>query len=95
MTSTTKEKLEDILGGLPPDTLDEIYSELYDVLCKTTIGLLQDSIEGSGISEEQIESARDFAELNSDTDAAKELLEFLDSDEVNEALVSEGSGQEK
>jgi len=95
MTSTTKEKLEDILGGLPPDTLDEIYNELYEVLCKTTIGLLQDSIAGSGISEEQIESAREFAELNTDTDAAKELLEFLDSNEVNEALVIEGSGQEK
>jgi hypothetical protein len=49
MTNTDKENLEDILGGLPPDTLDEIYSELYDVLCKLTMGLLQDSIKGPGM----------------------------------------------
>ena len=46
MTTTTKEKLEVILGGLPSSTLDEIYSELYDVLCKLMMGLLQDSLEG-------------------------------------------------
>ena len=95
MTNTAKEKLEDILGGLPPDTLDEIYSELYDVLCKTLISLLQDSIEVPGISEEQIESAREFTMIGPETDAAKDLLEFLDSDEIKEALVAEGSGQEK
>ena len=95
MTNTVKEKLEDILDGPPPDTLDEIYSELYEVLCKTTIGLLQDSLEGPGISEEQIESARDFAEEMPEIQAARMLLEFLDSEEIKEALVAEGSGQEK
>jgi hypothetical protein len=87
MTYTTKEKLEDILGGLPSDTLNEIYDELHDVLCKSIIGLLQDSITGPGISQQQIETAREFAEVMPDTEAAIELLEFLDSEEVKEALV--------
>ena len=47
----------------------------------------KDSIKGPGISEEQIESARDIVELNSDTNAAKELLEFLESEKVKEALI--------
>ena len=85
MTSTTKEKLEDILEGIPPDILDEIYSELYDVLCKTLKSLLQDSLDGPGISEEQIEAAREFAMIAPEAIAAKELLEFLSSDEIKEA----------
>jgi hypothetical protein len=87
MTYTTKEKLEDILGGLPPDTLDEISSELYEVLCKTTMGLLHDSLAGPGISEEQIEAAREFAEEMPETEAAMMLLEFLDSDETKESAI--------
>lgn len=82
MTRTIKGNLENILGRLSPDTLDEIYSGLYDVLCKTLIGLLQDSIEGPGISEEQIESAREFAMITPESEAAKQLLEFLNSDEI-------------
>ena len=85
MTNTVKKRLEDILEGLSPETLDEIYSELYDVLCKTLIGFLQDSIEEKSISEEQIESARDFAMIAPDNDAAKELLEFLSSNEIKES----------
>jgi len=92
MTNAIQQKLEDILRGLPPDTLDEIYCELYDVLCKTLMGLLQDSLKGPGISEEQIDSAREFALIAPETEAAKELIGFLDSDEIKEALIAKGSG---
>ena len=87
MTNTVQDKLEEILGELSPDTLDKIYDELHEVLCKSIIGLLQDSIAGPGISQQQIETAREFAELMPVNEAAKELLEFLDSEEVREALV--------
>ena len=87
MTNTIQEKLDEILEGLSPDTLDKLYDELNEVLCKSIIGLLQDSIAGPGLSEEQLDSAREFAELKPDTEAAKELLEFLESEEVQEALV--------
>ena len=88
MTNTIQENLEEILGGLSSDPLDEIYDELHEVLCKSIIGLLQDSLAGPGISHQQIESAREFAEVMPDTEAAKELLEFLDSNDVQEALIS-------
>jgi hypothetical protein len=87
MTNTVQEKLDEILEGLPPDTLDEIHDELHEVLCKSMLGLLQDSIAGPGISKQQIESAREFAEVMPDTEAAKELLEFLDSKDVQKALI--------
>jgi len=87
MTNTVQDKLEEILGELSPDTLDKIYDELHEVLCKSIIGLLQDSIAGPGISQQQIETARGVAEVMPDTEAAKELLEFLDSEEVKETLV--------
>ena len=87
MTNTVQEKLEDMLAGLSPDTLDKLYDELHEVLCKSIIGLLQDSIAGPGISKQQIETAREFAEVMPDSEAAKEVLEFLDSEEVKEALV--------
>jgi hypothetical protein len=87
MTNTIQEKLEEILGGLSSDTLDKIYDELHEVLCKSIIDLLQDSIAGPGVSKQQIETAREFAEVMPDTEAAKELLEFLDCEEVKEALI--------
>ena len=87
MTNTVQDKLEEILGELSPDTLDKIYDELHEVLCKSIIGLLQDSIAGPGISQQQIETAREFAEVKPDTEAAKEVLEFLVSEEVKGALI--------
>ena len=87
MTNTVQEKLEDMLAGLSPDTLDKLYDELHEVLCKSIIGLLQDSIAGPGISQQQIDSARGVVEVMPDTEAAKELVEFLDSEEVKEALI--------
>jgi len=95
MTNTIQEKLDEILGELSPGTLDKIYDELHEVLCKSIIDLLQDSIAGPRLSQQQIETAREFAELKPDTETAKELLEFLDSKEIKEVLVDEGSGQEK
>ena len=87
MTNTVQEKLEDMLAGLSPDTLDKLYDELHEVLCKSIIGLLQDSIAGPGISQQQIDSARGVGEVMPDTEAAKEVFEFLDSEEVIEALL--------
>jgi hypothetical protein len=87
MTNTIQEKLDEILKGLPPDKHIELYTELHEVICKTIIGLLQDSIVGPGISKQQIESAREFAEVMPDTEAAKKVLEFLDSKKVKEALI--------
>jgi hypothetical protein len=87
MTFNTEEKLEEILGGLSSGTLDEIYDELHEVLCKSIIGFLQDSIAGPGVSQQEIKSAREFAELMPDTEAAKEVFEFLDSEKVQKALI--------
>jgi len=87
MTNIIQEKLEEILKDLPPDKLGELKEGLHEVLCKSIIGLLQDSIAGPGISQQQIETAREFAELMPVNEVAKELLEFLDSEEVREALV--------
>ena len=91
MTNKIQEKLEKTLGGLSPDTLDKLYDELHEFMCKSIISLLQDSIAGPGISEQQIDTAREFAETKPDTEAAKELLEFLDSEEVQEALIKGAS----
>jgi len=88
MTNTIQEKLEDILEELSPDTLDKLYDELHEFMCKSIIGLLQDSLAGPGISQQQIETAREFVELKPDTEAAKGVLEFLDSEEVKECFVS-------
>lgn len=87
MTNTLQEKLDEILKDLPPDKHGELYDELYEFMCKSIIVLLQDFVDGPGISEQQKEAARDFAELMPDTEAAKELLEFLDGEEVQTALV--------
>ena len=86
MTDTIQEKLDEILKDLPPDKQGELYTELHDFMCRSIITLLQDFVEGPGISEQQIEAAMEFAELKPDTDVAKELLEFLDSGEVKNAL---------
>jgi hypothetical protein len=87
MTFNTKEKLKEILGGLSSGTIDKVYDELHEVLCKSIMGLLQDSIAGPGVSQQQIKSAKEFAELKPDTEAAKEVFEYLDSEEVKEALI--------
>lgn len=87
MTNTIQEKLEEILKDLPPDKLGELKEELHEVFCKSIIGLLQDSIAGPGISQHQIETAREFVELKPDSEAAKEALEFLESEEVKRAII--------
>ena len=63
-----------------------INDELHKVLCETIITLLQDTLKRPGITAEEIEAAREFAELKPDTKAAKELLEFLERGEIKEAL---------
>ena len=90
-----KNKHVDILEGMPPDKLGEFNKEFHEVICKTIIELYKDSIEKRGISQQQIEAAKDFADEMPETQAARMLLEFLGSDEIKEALVDKGSGQEK
>ncbi len=74
-----KTKYIDLHEGLPPDELGEFNKEFHEVICKTIIELYKDSIKKRGISQQQIESARDFADAMPDTEAARMLLEFLDS----------------
>ena len=87
MPNTIQEKLDEILKDLPPDKQGELYNELHAFMCKSIISLLQDSIEGPGISQQQIESAKGVAEEMPDTESAQELLEFLESEEVQTALI--------
>lgn len=68
------------------DKFTVVSEELYKVLCETIQNLLQSSITEEGITEQEIETAREFAELKPNTKAAKELLDFLDRDEIKEAL---------
>ncbi len=82
-----KKKYIDLLEGLPPDELGEFNKEFHEVICKTIIELYQDSLDKRGISQQQIEVARDFAEEMSETQAARMLLEFLDSDEIKGAVI--------
>ena len=70
------------------DRLTIVNDELHKVLCESIIKLLQDTLKEPGITAEEIEAAREFAELKPDTKAAKELLEFLESKEVKEALMT-------
>ena len=64
------------------DKLTQVNKALYKVLCETIIKLLKDSLMDPGITKEEIAAAREFAELKPDTKAAKELLEFLDREEI-------------
>ncbi len=70
---------------LSPDVQTQINAALYETLCETIITLLKDSIENNDLIKKEVQSAREFAKIKPDTDAARELLEFLDSDEVRGA----------
>jgi hypothetical protein len=85
--STMKTKYLDLLEGLPPDELGEFNKEFHEVICKTIIELYKDYIDKRGISYEQIEVARDLADEMPEIQAARMLLEFLDSDEIKEAAI--------
>jgi hypothetical protein len=76
-----KEQLE----KLSPELQSQINEALHETLCRTIFKLLKDSMENPGLARGEIQSAREFAEIEPDTDAAKELLGFLDSDEVKKA----------
>ncbi|NQT79225.1 MAG: hypothetical protein HQ555_02380 [Candidatus Aminicenantes bacterium] len=71
----------------PVDRLVIINDELHKVLCEAIITLLQDTLEEPGITEEEIKAAREFTELKPDTEAVKELIRFIESKEVKEALI--------
>lgn len=73
----------------PLDRLTLINSELHKALCETINTLLQDTLKEPGITSEEIDATRDFAELKPDTKAAKELTDFLESKRVKEALIWE------
>jgi len=76
------------LEKLSPEVLGQLNDALHEVLCESIVTLLQDSIdEQSGITKEEIKAAKEFAELTPNTKAAKELLDFLESKKVKEALI--------
>jgi hypothetical protein len=85
--SIMKNKYIDLLEGIPPDELGEFNKEFHEVICKTIIELYKDYIDKRGISQQQIETARDFAEEMPETRAARMLLEFLESEEIKEAVI--------
>lgn len=72
---------------LSPETKGQLNDTLHETLCESIITLLKDSIENSDLTKEEVQSVREFSELKPDTDAVRELLEFLDSEEVKEAVV--------
>ena len=72
---------------LSTEVQDQLNDALHETLCKSIITLLQDTLKNPGLMKEEIQSTKDFAELKPDTDAAKDLLEFLDSEEVREAVI--------
>ncbi len=76
---------------LSPEAQAQLNDSLHETLCESILTLLEDSIENSDLTKEEVQSARDFAQLKPDTDAAKELLEFLnsvlDSDIVKDAFI--------
>lgn len=63
------------------DRLTIANDELHKVLCEAIITLLQDTLKEPGITVEEIEAAREFAELKPNTKAAEELIEFIKSEE--------------
>jgi len=72
----------------PLDRLVIINDELHKALCEAIITLLQDTLKEPGITAEEMEAAREFAELKPDTKETKKLIEFLESKEVKEALLA-------
>ena len=72
---------------LSPEVLGQLNEALHEVLCKTIIKLLKDTLKNPGITKEEIKAAREFAELKPNTKAAQVLLEFLESEKVKEAFI--------
>lgn len=71
---------------LSPEAQTQLNDTLHETLCESIITFLKDSLENSDLTKDEVQSAREFAELKPDTDAARELLEFLGSNEVREAV---------
>lgn len=71
---------------LSPKVQAQLNDTLHETLCESIITLLKDSLEYPGLVNEEIQSAREFAYIKPNTDVAKELLEFLDSEEVIKAI---------
>jgi len=75
------------LEKLSPEVLGQLNDALHEVLCKTIIKLLKDTLKNPGITKEEIKATREFAELKPNTKAAQVLLEFLESEAVKEAFI--------
>ncbi len=67
--------------------MGQLNDALHEVLCKSIITRLKDTLKNPGITKEEIKTAREFAELKPDTKAAQVLLEFLESEKVKEAFI--------
>jgi hypothetical protein len=78
---------KELYDKLSPEAQHQLNEALHETLCESSITLIKDTIENPGLTKEEVQSARDFADLKPDTDAAREFLEFLDSDIVKDALI--------
>jgi hypothetical protein len=74
--------------GASLDRLTHITDDLHRILCESIIRLLKDALKESGITEEEIKAAREFAELKPGTKAAREFLEFLETEEIQKELMT-------
>ncbi len=80
---------KELYEKLSPEAQGQLNDTLHETFCESTLTLLEDSLENSDLTKEEVQSARDFAETKPDSDAAKELLGFLDSDIAKEALAQQ------
>lgn len=64
------------------EKLPLINEELHKQLSQTILRLLRTALKEEGITEQEIEAAKEVAELKPESKAAKELLKLLGSREV-------------
>lgn len=75
---------KELYEKLSSETQTQLNDTLHETLCESIITLLKESIENPGLTKEEVQSAREFAQMKPDTEVARELLAFLDSDKVRE-----------
>lgn len=87
-----EEKFKKLSPGAQGQLNEALHDGMFhETLCESIITLLKDSLEYPGLVREEIQSAREFAQTKPDTKAARELLEFLDSDIVKDTPIEKKS----
>ena len=76
------EEMKNLYKKLSAELQAEINDALHEILCQTILKLLRESMDNPGLLKEEIQSAREFTEMKPDSDEARKLLEFLDSDRI-------------